>query len=267
MALWSNTDANTSVPKFAPSTVKLENTQDNSNLMYANTTADAFITGATIGVFGVSPDETFGTGNVGTLTIVTAGTGFTARPTLTITGANTVQATALANGKVVSATITAAGTGYAVGNTFTATGGTGTSAVLTITTVDGNGNVTAVSITTAGDYTVLPTLENNPFTSNTGSGTGFTANLAIGVGSTQITAAGEAYEANSVAVTVGGAGGTGASVTAALTGQDASNKGAHAGWVLRTEGSGGRAGRVNVETLVAMGSMTSDGDDDTVVAP
>lgn len=267
MSLWSNTDANTSVPKFAPSTVKLENTQDNSNLMYANTTADAFITGATIGVFGVSPEETFGTGNVGTLTIVTAGTGFTVRPTLTITGANTTQATALANGTVVSATITAAGTGYAVGNTFTATGGTGTSAVLTITTVDGNGNVTAVSITTAGDYTALPTLTNNPFTSNTGSGTGFTANLAIGVGSTQITAAGEAYEANSVAVTVGGSGGTGASVTAGLTGQDATNKGAHAGWVLRTVGSGGRAGRVNVETLVAMGSISDDGNDDTVVAP
>ena len=52
MSLWSNTDANTSVPKFAPSTVKLENTQDNSNLLYANTTANAFITGATI-VFSV----------------------------------------------------------------------------------------------------------------------------------------------------------------------------------------------------------------------
>jgi hypothetical protein len=30
---------------------------------------------------------------------------------------------------------------------------------------------------------------------------------------------------------------------------------AHAGWVLRTEGSGGRAGRVQYETLVAMGSL------------
>lgn len=29
----------------------------------------------------------------------------------------------------------------------------------------------------------------------------------------------------------------------------------HAGWVLRTEGSGGRAGRVQYETLVAMGSL------------
>ena len=265
MALWSNTDANTSAPKYAVAGGL--GVSANGEVLYANTQADAFVTGIELGVFGISPDETFGKGNVGSLTIVNAGTGFTVRPTLTITGANTVQATALANGKVVSATITNAGTGYGVGNTFTATGGTGTSAVLTVNTVDGNGNVTAVSITVAGDYTVLPTLTNNPFTSNTGTGTGFTANLAIGVGSTQITAAGENYEANSVAVTVGGSGGTGASVTAGLTGQDTTNAGAHAGWVLRTEGTGGRAGRVQLETLVAMGSITSDGADDTVAAP
>jgi hypothetical protein len=30
---------------------------------------------------------------------------------------------------------------------------------------------------------------------------------------------------------------------------------AHAGWVIRTVGSGGRAGRVQYETLVAMGSL------------
>ena len=30
---------------------------------------------------------------------------------------------------------------------------------------------------------------------------------------------------------------------------------AHAGWVLRTEGTGGRAGRVQYEVLVAMGSL------------
>jgi len=35
----------------------------------------------------------------------------------------------------------------------------------------------------------------------------------------------------------------------------------HAGWVLRTEGSGGRAGRVFHETLVAMGSMSGDAED------
>jgi hypothetical protein len=39
----------------------------------------------------------------------------------------------------------------------------------------------------------------------------------------------------------------------------------HAGWNLRTVGTGGRAGRVHNETLVAMGSMTSDASDDTVL--
>lgn len=36
---------------------------------------------------------------------------------------------------------------------------------------------------------------------------------------------------------------------------------AHAGWNLRTVGRGGRAGRVHYETLVAMGSMSSDSED------
>ena len=47
-------------------------------------------------------------------------------------------------------------------------------------------------------------------------------------------------------------------------------KGGHAGWNLVTTGSGGRANRVHVETLVAMGSMTGDGsataNDDPVFA-
>jgi len=36
--------------------------------------------------------------------------------------------------------------------------------------------------------------------------------------------------------------------------------GAHAGWNLRTTGSGGRAGRTQTETLVALANLTSDGD-------
>lgn len=38
----------------------------------------------------------------------------------------------------------------------------------------------------------------------------------------------------------------------------------HAGWNLRTVGTGGRAGRVFYETLVAMGSMTGDGEDNVL---
>lgn len=45
----------------------------------------------------------------------------------------------------------------------------------------------------------------------------------------------------------------------------ANTKVAHAGWVLRTVGSGNRAGRVQNETLVAMSTISSDGSDDTVM--
>ena len=39
---------------------------------------------------------------------------------------------------------------------------------------------------------------------------------------------------------------------------------AHAGWVLRSVGTGNRAGRVQTEVLVAMGTIGSDGSDDTI---
>jgi len=38
---------------------------------------------------------------------------------------------------------------------------------------------------------------------------------------------------------------------------------AHAGWVVKTTGSGGRSGRVSYETLIAMGSITGDAEDTT----
>jgi hypothetical protein len=46
--------------------------------------------------------------------------------------------------------------------------------------------------------------------------------------------------------------------TANTGGGRANTAGAHAGWVMRKEGTGGRAGRIQTETLVAMGSMTGD---------
>jgi len=43
--------------------------------------------------------------------------------------------------------------------------------------------------------------------------------------------------------------------------------GYHAGWVLRKEGTGGRAGRVTYETLVATNSIAGDGANDGSVFP
>jgi hypothetical protein len=43
------------------------------------------------------------------------------------------------------------------------------------------------------------------------------------------------------------------------------NSSTHAGWIVRTEGTGGRAGRITSETLVAMGSMQFDASDDVTL--
>jgi hypothetical protein len=49
----------------------------------------------------------------------------------------------------------------------------------------------------------------------------------------------------------------------ALVTSSHANTSTHAGWIVRTEGTGGRAGRIQTETIVAMGSITGDADDDT----
>lgn len=264
MSLWSNTDANTSAPVFhVASGLGVDKSGDQ---LYANATPDVFVQGVELGVFGLSPNETSGVGNIASFIVNSAGDSAYGIPTVTVTGANTTQATATVNVKTVAVSIHAAGTGYANGNTFTATGGTGTSTVLTVTNVDGSGNVLAVSITTAGKYSAVPTANLNPFTSNTGSGTGFSANLRFGIESVTVNNAGEQYGSDAGA-TASGNGIANASLAVTLTGQEGVNRGAHAGWVLRTEGTGGRAGRVTYETIVAMGSMTGDGNDDATLAP
>ena len=55
MALWSNTDANTSAPKFAPASGL--GVAANGDLLFSNTTQDVFVSGAAIGVFGVDTTE------------------------------------------------------------------------------------------------------------------------------------------------------------------------------------------------------------------
>ena len=263
MSLWNNTDANTSVPIFTPMQVQLAPTQDNVDILYGNTTVDVIIPGQAVGMFGVSADEKSSTGNVAVISVRTAGTGFTARPTVAITGANTVAAVATAVGVVVSATVAAAGTGYANNEVITLDG-TGTKANLTVTNVNANGNVLSVSISNVGAYTTLPTLTLNAGSANTSAnGVGFTANVAIGLGPITVSTIGEQYVAP--VVTIGGAGGVGATASPVLTGQEGTGV-THTGWNLRTEGSGGRTGRVFYETIVA-GGITDDGADDTLLAP
>jgi hypothetical protein len=254
----------------------------NVTVLYANTTANGYTTGATDGLFLVTGAELVGNGNVSSVTITTQGAGYTARPFVDFTGSYKTRATGTANLTIVGAVVTSngAGTNYTVGDRIYANGSAnGTSAVLTVAAVGDvtTGNVTLLTISTAGDF---PGTIPGPLTYFTGSAntvtranaTGFKANLTYGIGSINITGAGEAYNKTDAAVSFTANGATTAAVgTIVLTG-DFNNTvhgfGTGAGWNLRKSFTGGRAGRVQYETLVALGNPTNEtGTTDDSVLP
>lgn len=57
MAQWGNTDDAANSVLWAASSVKLTANSDNQTALFGNTTADAFITGATVGQFGAGVQE------------------------------------------------------------------------------------------------------------------------------------------------------------------------------------------------------------------
>jgi hypothetical protein len=76
-----------------------------------------------------------------------------------------------------SVTVTAAGTGYVVGNTLAVVGGIGLiTTELTVSTVDGSGGITGVTITNAGQYSTTPT---NPVSVTGGAGSAATFTITF----------------------------------------------------------------------------------------
>lgn len=278
--------------------------------MYANTTIGAFIPNMAVGVFGVGANSTgdgaaemtltTGTSN-GIYRVTSGGTGY---------GANAVVTISFANGysNATAANSTAGSTGTNAGRITTMTSNqviTGISSNPTIaiaapaaiditanTSGFSNGTVASAAnssfiITTAnsrwqvGDrlYYSVPAANTPiaPLTANTYYYISFANSTVVKLATT---AAG-----SNIAITDTRT--TGAQETHTFRGDTAAgllepsgakfNGVAHAGWVLRKEGTGGRAGRVQYEVLVAMGSLgaqtaaygtpalVADGSDDTVI--
>lgn len=265
MSLFGNIDQANNAPVY--SVLSGLGSNANSTQIFANTTVSAFVPGIATGIFGVSASEKQGIGNLTSITVLNPGAGFNVRPTIAITGANTTQATANANGIVVSASVHVAGRGYANNDILTLAGGTGSSANLIVSNVNANGNVIAVAVSYAGQYTALPNLVNCLIGANTSAnGTGFAANVVYGLGDVTVTTVGRGYTSPVLTISGYGAGSTPANVAATLTGLEG-NIATHTGWNLRIEGSGGRANRVFYETLVAGGIESDDASDISVLAP
>ena len=219
-------------------------------------------------VYGVATDEMEGDAQIATVSVVTSGNGYTVIPTATVsdTGSGT-GATLTATAKLVfievgTALDADAGSGYANGDVVKLVGGTSTAtANASVTTGAANTSVVSLTIVNAGNYSALPTLTGGTTTAETGTGTGLKVNTSFGLGAVTVATGGSNYTTPTVTIAnTGGSVGTIATATANKQSTEAAAV-SHAGWVVRTEGSGGRAGRVQYETLVAMSSITGDAED------
>lgn len=139
-SFWTMTDANTGVPLFAPTALKLAPTRANANVIFANANvAQAF--SAAVGVYGVDTEEA-------TNTQVT--------PAATrMAHSGWVQRTAGMGGVL---TITANTNAYGTNSFVTFTnGGTGNTSANATVSVNGTGFITNVTLNTPGLYLTTPT--------------------------------------------------------------------------------------------------------------
>lgn len=224
-------------------------------------------------VYGVDVTEAaVGNGTVQEVIITFAGSGYTANATVTVSGGDgttAVSANAFVNtaiGDVTQIKFANNGVGYTIPPTLT---------ISAPSLITFNGN-TAVDAT---NDTIALTTANSKFqVGDKVTYAGNTLSTPVGLtdnGTYYISFANTTVVA--LSTTPGGAnvdiakaaGDTTSAAGATLRGETATavavlSRGtpvAHAGWVKRTVGTGGRAGRVQMETLVAMGTIANDAED------
>ena len=156
-------------------------------------------------------DSGIGGESIDSIAIDTVGT-YTALATVSLNNAPTLPGGVAATlGSVhmyaKSATALVAGTNYLVNDLITLAGATvGTKAVFQVTSINGGGGVTGVSVYTAGNMT---TLGANPIatTTNSVAGAGATLTVSYGVLGVDVTSGGSGYEnATDAAITFSGGG-------------------------------------------------------------
>lgn len=273
MAQWGKSDAASNSVLWGVAGYKKTANSANRNAFYDNVSRNAYITNMIVGQFGVDAAEiAVGNGVIAHITVTYAGSGYTGNPSLTISGGGGASgaASGVANttGKIASVTISNAGTSYetnpsAVIPAPTATSFNANSAV--------NQSTDAITISSAqyfvvGDPVTYAVAAGNTAIGGLTSGTKYyiqaadstTVTLAATVGGPKIELTKGPTETGHTL--------QGDQATAVAVVGGAKNKGVtHAGWNVRRVGTGGRAGRVQYETLVAMGTITGDGSDDAIL--
>ena len=278
MAQWGNTDDAANSVLWATAAVNLTPNSVNQALLFGNTTVGAFVAGEAVGQFGLDATEIRVSGNaaVQQYIITNAGSGYAANAAVSVAnttgGANTLAANStVATGRVTAVTANATISGYTSAPAVTiaapaARSFNANSAVTNAT--DAIALTTANSFFLAGDKVTYTVATGNTALTNLTSGGTFYIKTA---NTTAVTLATEP-NGDTIDLTKGltetGHSLTGETATAVavLTERGYTKGAAHTGWVLRTVGTGGRAGRVQYETLVAMGgTFSTDASDDAIL--
>jgi hypothetical protein len=230
--------------------------------------APAFVAAAEVGasaadVYGIDTTEiAVANGSLISIPVNFMGSGYTANAAVTVGGNGTANATANATGKISAINVVLPGNSYSsppsvtiaapAARSFNANTSVASNGFIAFATNVLQNNDIATYIAPSGN-TALLELANN------------TAYYIVGSNSTGV------YLATTL-------GGTALTLTKGITGElhtltgetatayapvisGLANKITHAGWVRRVVGTGGRAGRIQFETLVASGSISGDAED------
>lgn len=276
MSQWGSSDAASNSVIWAPTSVRVAPTRAQANLLYGNTTANAYGDGQRNTMLAVdSTEEAVATGKLAFINIDFAGSGYSANATVTFSANNTGSggaANTTANtstGRIQVVTISSNGSGYTNNPVVTISAPT---AII----FNGNTAVSANTIALSSANSKFLVGDKVTYAGNTTStpvGLTDTAQYYVSFSNSTVIALSTTKGGANIAITpapyasasAGGATLTGETATATAVIGGAKNKGIpHTGWVLRTEGTGGRAGRVQYEVLVA-GGITTDGADDQIL--
>ena len=224
-------------------------------------------------IFGVDNAEvTGGANDVVEVAVTASGTGYVNAADAAVTfGTGSAAATAVVSaGKVTSVTVTAGGNNNSAVPVVTINGPTAS----TFDGSDAGVVVVAANTITLTSAQVAALAIGDAVTYTNGGGgniTGLTTGTKYYVESkpsaTTITLSATSDPLSAIDITAVGTGSshtlTGDTATGvAALGGSSGGQGVTPGWVKRTVGTGGRAGRVTYETLVASGSITTDAGDD-----
>ena len=272
MAQWGNTDDAANSVLWATTQVNLPANTVNQALLFGNTTPSAFLNNGvavtkTVGQFGLDVTEI----NVSNASVVAyettfAGSGYSANAVVTVTGNAT--ANGLNTGGRISVLAVLAGNSYVTPPTITVAAPTAqafnaNSAVTNAT--DAIAIATANSIFLPDDKVTYTVAAGNTALTNLTSGAQYFIKTANTTAVTLSATGGGPTIDLTKGLTEAGHSLTGEAAVAAATISGVAHGAAHAGWVLRTVGQGGRAGRVQYETLVAMGGNLSTDAEDVIL--